>query len=492
MAIEKSTGLYINHQWLPAEGEAFSTKNPSTGETLWSGNAATIAQIDEAVQAARAAFPAWALLSIDDRIGCLQEFISIVEKNHTDLAEIISKETGKPLWEASTEVSTIISKLPISVAAYHDRTGFHVKTTYDIQQITRHKPQGVLVVLGPYNFPGHLPNGHIIPALLAGNTIVFKPSELTPLTAQTIINYWHMAKLPAGIINLLQGDKKVGENLANHPDIDGILFTGSYATGKRLHQQFADFPQKILALEMGGNNPLVITNINNIEAAVYHTIQSAFITAGQRCTCARRLIMVNNKVNQQFLRCLVKITQQLKVGYYDDQPEPFMGPVISSTVAQFIINKQEQLRQNGGEILVESQFLEENTGLISPGIIDMTASKHIVDEEIFGPLLQVIWVGDLSEAITVANQTQYGLVAAIFSDNEAEYLEFYAKMRAGIINWNRPTIGATSMAPFGGLGCSGNHRPSGYYAADYCAHPIASNESTSLVLPDVLLPGIEL
>jgi len=484
--------LYINQQWMAAKGEAFSTQNPATGEPLWSGQAAALSQVDEAIAAAKAAFSSWSLLSLEERIAYLQAFIHEVEKNQADLAEIISKETGKPLWESITEVSSIVSKLPISIKAYHDRTGFHVETAAMMQHVIRHKPQGVLAVLGPYNFPGHLPHGHIIPALLAGNTVVFKPSELTPLTAQTLMTYWHAAKLPAGVINLVQGGKSIGAHLTQHTDLDGVLFTGSYATGKRIHQQFAEFPEKILALEMGGNNPLVISNVPDLNAAIYHTIQSAFITAGQRCSCARRLIIIRNKISQDFLQGLIKATQSLKIGCYNEQPQPFMGPVISSAVAQVIVDKQSELQKKGGEILIPAQRLKENTGFVSPGIIDMTSSQQVVDEEIFGPLLQVFFVDSLLEAIHVANRTRYGLAAGIFSDQEAEYLQFYATVRAGIINWNRPTTGASSVAPFGGVGYSGNHHPSAYYAADYSAYPVASYEATQLILPDKLSPGIEL
>jgi len=489
---QKLADLFINNQWLVGEGVLIHSYNPATQQLLWEGHGASLQQADDAVLSARHAFTKWSLMSFEERTDILREFNHQLEKNQTDLSEIIAKETGKPLWEASTEVSTMVAKLSISIEAFHDRTGLHVKTSQDIQQITRHKPHGVMAVLGPYNFPGHLPNGHIIPALLAGNTVIFKPSEFTPLTAQTIISCWQAAHLPAGVINLLQGGKEVGMALAKHTGVNGLLFTGSYATGKWLHQQFADYPEKILALEMGGNNPLVIGDIQHTEAAIYLTLQSVFLTAGQRCTCAKRLIVVDNKINRGYLDELVSATKRLHVGLYNDDPQPFMGALISDKAVQQVLTKQQQLVQQGGNILLAAAQLVPNTGLMSPGIIDVTAIKDLPDEEIFGPLLQVIWVENMQQAIKVANQTRYGLVAGIFSENEAEYMEFYSFVNAGIINWNRPTTGASSAAPFGGIGHSGNHRPSAYYAADYSAYPVASNESSHLSLPANLLPGIVL
>src|SRR3990167_8941296 len=171
--------------------------------------------------------------------------------------------------------------------------------------VLRHRGHGVMAVLGPYNLPGHLPNGHIIPALLAGNTVVFKPSALTSLVGQKLMEVWEKTNLPKGVLNLVQGGKETGIALAHHPDINGIYFTGSYETGKSLHQFFAGRPEVILALEMGGNNPLVVFNVQNLAAAVYLTIQSAFITSGQRCSCARRLIVANNKEGADFVKRLV-------------------------------------------------------------------------------------------------------------------------------------------------------------------------------------------
>ena len=407
------------------------------------------------------------------------------------IAAAIAEEAGKPLWEARAEAGLIAAKVTVSKKAYEERTGNRSHEIAIGTSTLRHRPHGVIAVFGPFNFPAHLPNGHIVPALLAGNTIVFKPSELTPKVAELLITLWEKAELPAGVLNLVQGGRETGIALAK-ADIDGLFFTGSYATGKLLHQQFAGHPEKILALEMGGNNPLIVTDIKNLDAAVYYTIQSAFITAGQRCTCARRLIVPKGIVGDQFIKQLVSATAAIHVAAPDHDPEPFMGPVINEQSALRLLAAQQSLQQAGGESLLAMQQLKKATGLISPGIIDITNISNVVDEEYFGPLLQVIRCQDFDDAITIANNTKYGLSAGLIADSRELYDEFYQRSRAGIVNWNQQITGAVGSAPFGGIGCSGNHRPAAYYSADFCAYPVASIENEQLTLPETLSPGISI
>lgn len=483
---------YINGEWLIGHGELFASHDPSTNDIIWQGNAAINSDIDHAVSSAKSAFQSWSLLSLEDRIIFLEKFVAVLKQKTDHLAHCISLETGKPLWEAKTEVQAMINKLPISIQAYRERTGQKQSDTAGVTSFIKHKPHGVVVVLGPYNFPGHLPNGHIIPALLAGNTIVFKPSDLTPLVAQETILCWHEAGLAKGVINLVQGGRQTAQALVANKDIDGVFFTGSYATGKIIHQQFAGQPEKILALEMGGNNPLIVFEVNDLKAAAYNTIQSAFISAGQRCTCARRLIVSADQKGDDFLKILVDMTSRIKVGRFDETPEPFMGPVISPAAAHHLLEEQDKALQDGAISLLLMKSLQENTGLLSPGILDVTNIIHKTDEEWFGPLLQVVRVQDFDSAIQEANKTKYGLAAGLFTDNKELFETFYRHSHAGIINWNKQLTGASSNAPFGGVGCSGNHRPSAYYAADYCAFPVAGMASEHLSIPDHISPGIQL
>ncbi|WP_163000377.1 succinylglutamate-semialdehyde dehydrogenase [Pseudomonas viridiflava] len=484
--------LYIAGAWQAGQGETITSLNPVTQQVLWSGQGATAEQVDLAVQAARQAFPGWARRSLQERIDVLEAFAARLKHHADDLARCIGEETGKPLWESATEVTTMVNKVAISVQSYRERTGEKSGPLGDATAVLRHKPHGVVAIFGPYNFPGHLPNGHIVPALLAGNTVLFKPSELTPKVAELTVKCWIEAGLPAGVLNLLQGDRETGIALAANTGIDGLFFTGSSRTGNALHQQFAGRPDKILALEMGGNNPLVVDEVQDVDAAVYTVIQSAFISAGQRCTCARRLLVPQGDWGDAFLARLVAVSETIEVGSFDQQPAPFMGSVISLDAALGLLDAQRILLAKGAVSLLEMRQPLAQSALLTPGIIDVTAVRERSDEELFGPLLQVVRYADFDAAIAEANDTHYGLAAGLLSDSEARYQQFWLESRAGIVNWNKQLTGAASSAPFGGVGASGNHRASAYYAADYCAYPVASLETGSLTLPTTLTPGIRL
>lgn len=483
--------LFIGNQWNTGSGPIFSSQNPATGKTIWEGHSCTQKEVEEAVFHAQGAFESWSEMPLDQRKQFLIKFSEILHDSQKDFAEVISKEIGKPLWDSKNEITSMINKGVISFEAYAQRCPEVVRPQSHTQLITRHRPHGVVAVLGPFNFPASLPHGHILPALLAGNTIVFKPSELSPWVAEETMRLWEKAGLPPGVINMVQGGRETGKYLIEHRDIDGIFFTGSYPTGLILSQLCSKQFSKILALELGGNNPLVLGEISNIAAAVYLIIQSAYLTSGQRCTCARRLIIPNTSHGDKLLDELLKKVQLLTLGPYDSIPEPFMGPIISEAHVQFLLQSQEELISQGGNALLEMRALKPGTGWITPGLMDVTQIKNRKDQEFFGPFLQVIRVNDFREAIDEANQTQFGLVAGLISENKKEYDLFYRKIRAGVINWNAPTTGASSAAPFGGIKCSGNHRPSAFYAADYCAYPVASQETHQLLMPSSLLPGME-
>ncbi|WP_251359306.1 succinylglutamate-semialdehyde dehydrogenase [Kangiella sp. TOML190] len=481
--------LFINAQWLAGNGQAFQSINPADGSVIWQANAADENQVDAAIQAARQAGWDWSQQTLEQRIEVIKRFEQLLKDKKEALAEIIAQETGKPFWETLTEAGAMAGKVDISIRAYQERTGIKENPMGAGVAATRHKPHGVLAVFGPYNFPGHLPNGHIVPALLAGNTVVFKPSELTPAVAEFTVRLWQKAGLPDGVLNLVQGEVATGVALANHSQIDGILFTGSETVGNILHKQVGGQPNKILALELGGNNPLILGQVDDLDAAVYHTIQSAYISAGQRCTCARRLFVPNNERGNAFMQKLEEAVRNIRVSHYDDPEKPFMGPVVSEKTALELLKAQDSLIAKGAKALVKMEHLKAGTGFVSPALIDVT-NVDVEDEEFFGPILQVYRYQEFEAAIQEANNTRFGLAAGLFSDDKTEYDQFYQKIRAGIVNWNNQLTGASSAAPFGGVGNSGNHRPSAYYAADYCAYPVASIENPSCVLPENLTPGV--
>ena len=480
---------YINGQWIKAIGDSFFSENPANGEIIWQAAIASKQDVTSAVDAAQAAFTSWRLIDVAERGAYVSKFVDCLKQQQDSLALAIHKETGKPLWESKTEIATMIAKAAISDAAYQDRTGSKSSAAKSVTVRLAHRPIGVFAVLGPYNFPGHLPNGHIIPALLAGNTIVFKPSELTPGFGELMVACWEQAGLPAGVINLVQGGRETGEALVNNPGINGVLFTGSSKTGHAIHKSFAGQPEKMLALEMGGNNPLIVDQVSDLDAAVYTIIQSAFISAGQRCTCARRLIVVANDTNQLLAKKLVAATSKIKVGSDDDC---FIGPLISNGAADGALAFEAQLIAAGAKPLLALNREDPKRPFIHPGLIDVSRAIGVEDEECFGPLLQVQWVDSLQQGVDAANATQFGLAAGLLSDNRSAWDYFYPRINAGIVNFNRPLTGAGGSAPFGGVGASGNFRPGAYYAADYCAYPIASMSSNCVELPEVLAPGITL
>lgn len=484
--------LYINGAWSPAHGAVWNKLDPVTQQPIWQGAEATADEVEQACQSARAAFVAWARRPLAERLEIIQRFATLLEQNKQQLATVISRETSKPLWETLTEVQSMVAKVAISVRAYHERTGESLTEMADGAASLRHRPHGVLAVFGPYNFPGHLPNGHIVPALIAGNTVVFKPSELTPWTAEETVKLWQAAGLPDGVLNLVQGGRSTGEALAQSSEIDGLLFTGSANTGYYLHQELAGAPEKILALEMGGNNALIIDEITDIDAVVNLTIQSAFVSAGQRCTCARRLIIKNGTEGDAFIQRLVEVTRDLVIGQWDAQPQPFMGGVISLNAAQQILQAQQRLIDLGATPLLSVTQPDANSSLLSAGILEVTGVSHVPDEEYFGPLSCIYRYDSFDEALKIANATRFGLSVGLVSPDRDLFERLLIEARAGIVNWNKPLTGASSAAPFGGVGASGNHRASAFYAADYCAWPMASLESDQVNLPEKLSPGIVL
>ncbi|MGZ9899467.1 succinylglutamate-semialdehyde dehydrogenase [Shewanella gaetbuli] len=483
---------FIKGQWLEGNGHSIQSKNPANGEVIWQGNTATATQVNDAVDAARTAQFDWFMLGYDARLAIVEAYRAQLEAHKDLIAETIAQETGKPQWETATEAGAMIGKIALSAKAHDKRTGTETNDLPAGRAVLRHKPHGVVAVFGPYNFPGHLPNGHIVPALLAGNTVVFKPSELTPKVAELMLQCWQKAGLPQGVINLVQGEVETGKALASHPQIDGLFFTGSSRTGHLLHQQYAGHPGKILALEMGGNNPLIVKGVSDIKAAVHEIIQSAYISSGQRCTCARRLYVEKGEQGDALIAELVNAIKQIKVGPWNSQPQPFMGSMISESAALGMVAAQATLQSLGGESIIELTQLASGTGLVTPGLIDVTKIESLPDDEYFGPLLQLVRYSEFDEAIRLANDTRYGLSAGLLADSRDDYDYFLARIRAGIVNWNKQITGASGAAPFGGVGASGNHRASAFYAADYCAYPVASMEADSVNLPASLSPGLSI
>jgi len=467
--------VYISGQWTAGRSAAFDSVCPATGDTVWQGRAGDSAQITAAVKAAKMAFKDWSRTEFSARADILRQYSEALIVRKEALALAISRDMGKPLWEARTEAGAMAGKIAISIQAYEERTGTQVNASSSL----RHRPHGVMAIFGPFNFPGHLPNGHIVPSLLAGNTIVFKPSELTPAIAQIMVEAFEVAGLPEGVLNVVHGGRETGAALLN-ADVDGVLFTGSAQTGTAFHKHFAGRPEVMLALEMGGNNPLIVTEPADVRAAADIAFMSAFITSGQRCTCARRLIVPEGQFGDEVIAAMVARIEAVSVGPWHE--DVFMGPVVSKRSAQAAMDFEAMLIGKGGKPIQALERPDADGAFLRPAMIDVT-DANAPDGELFGPLLQVIRVPNLDVGFERANATRFGLAAGLISDDADLWARAQMELKAGVLNWNKPTTGAASSLPFGGPGLSGNHRPSAYYAADYCAWPQASQ-----IAPEALAP----
>ncbi|WP_284219971.1 succinylglutamate-semialdehyde dehydrogenase [Brevundimonas denitrificans] len=457
----------------------FKSIDPATGETVWEGAAASAAEVQAAADRARAAFPDWADRSRQDRIDAVKRYQAVLKTRAAQMAEAISRETGKALWETTAELGAMAGKVDISIRAYDERTGERSTETGFGHATLRHRPHGVAAVLGPFNFPGHLPNGHIVPALLAGDTVVFKPSEETPLIGQLMAEAFAEADLPDGVVNVVQGGRDTGAALLDS-GIDALMFTGSGAAGAHFRRKFADDPHVILALELGGNNPLVVWDAADAEAVAGIVVQSAFVTTGQRCSCARRLIVPEGSQGDAIVEAVNAMVERLILAPWNSTPEPYAGPLISVKAAEAALKALQDRIDMGARVIRASGPVGNLPGaFVSPAIIDVTG-VDVPDEEMFAPFLSVTRVASFGAAIAAANATRYGLSAGLVSDDPANWEHFIRRIRAGVVNFNRPTTGAAGDMPFGGLGASGNHRPSAWYAADYCAYPVASFEAGSV------------
>ena len=448
--------------------------DPASRELIWEGPVARPADCDRAIAAARAALPGWRASPVEDRIAVVRRYAAILSERRADLAQLIARETGKLLWESDAEVGSMIAKVEISIQAHAERTGERAADMPFGRAVLRHRGHGVMAVLGPYNFPGHLPNGHIVPALIAGNAVVFKPSEITPATGAAMADAWAAAGLPDGLLTLVQGGRATGEALVAG-DIDGLLFTGSAGAGAALRRALVDRPHVIMALELGGNNPLIAWDSPDAAASII--VNSAFITTGQRCSCARRLIVPEGATGDAIVEATAALAAQLPIAAWNEAGEAFMGPLVSDQAAASAHRAVSDLIARGARVIRPFEGLgDRSAAFVTPAMLDLTGIDA-PDAEIFAPVLSVVRVADFDAAIAAANATSFGLSAGLVSQDEALWRRVVEESRAGVVNRNRPTTGAAGNVPFGGLGASGNHRPSAYYAADYCAYPIASFEA---------------
>jgi succinylglutamic semialdehyde dehydrogenase len=492
----KFRGNFINNRWqLPDNpDEEWSVASPSNLKDKVIEISARFDQVDPAVAAARKAFLPWAHLGLEKRKAYMMRLKEVFLARGAEVAEIIARETGKPLWETKTEAAALAAKIDITLN--HSLKQVADEELKDalpgINGYTRHKPRGVMAVVGPFNFPAHLPNGHIIPALVTGNTIVFKPSDKTPATGQWMAECFEKAEFPEGVFNLVQGKAEVGKRLVNHDAVDGVLFTGSYEVGLKIKQDTLTQYWKLLALEMGGKNASIIWEDADMKKAVYESLVGAFMSSGQRCSCTSRIILHRN-IRDQFVDQFYASAKKLKIGHWREPV--FMGPLISSDSVDKFIRYQEIAKREGAESLMRGKALslDHDGYYVTPSInlVKEFDPKSVYQKsEIFGPNVAIFTVDTIEEALAINNSSGFGLVMSIFTKNRALYEKSLIEAQVGVLNWNRTTNGASSKLPFGGMNKSGNDRPSGNAAVQYCTVPVSSLEDTTPFSDANMPPGL--
>lgn len=500
-------GNYIGGQFvLPQDPVGqIQSKSPADWNDVVGEFPYSYRSIDEAVQFARDAFKGWRKTPFAQRAEKLRAYQAAIKRRENDLIQALAREVGKPIWESKTEVASMLNKVEITLT----ESMRYVADT-EVPQIlprtlgaTRYRPLGVMAVIGPFNFPAHLPNGHIIPALATGNTVIFKPSEKTPLVGQIVAECFHEAGFPVGVFNLVQGEREVGRRLCVHEGVNGVLFTGSYEVGTRIKQDTLQQHWKLLALEMGGKNPAIVWQDADLDSAVYDVLYSGFVTAGQRCSATSRVI-VHSSLFSAFVEKLHARSKAFRIGHpLDEKEPPFMGPLIDETSVDRFIKYQGVASREGFELLMRGKQLDvpgRKGTYVTPSICiadrmttDQVRKSVFQQSELFAPCLAVMPADEVGQAIELANATQFGLVTSVFTRSESVYREFWDGLEMGLVNWNKPTVGASSRLPFGGLKKSGNHFPTAVNATLYCTYPVASLEASESHLPEQALrfPGLQ-
>jgi succinylglutamic semialdehyde dehydrogenase len=448
---------------------------------------ADAAAVDAAVARARAAFPAWRDAGLEARAAVLRRFAAACRERADELSVLLAREVGKALWDARGEAALLPAKVDATLA-----DGLRFVAPIDAGAGARavFQPRGVLAVLGPFNFPAHLPNGHIVPALATGNTVVLKPSDLAPASAEWMASRWREAGLPDGVFGVVHGGAATGSRLALHPGVDGVLFTGSWAVGRRLAEATLDQPGKILALEMGGKNAMLVLADCDLELAVAEAALSICATTGQRCSSLSR-IFVERPVLDAFSERLARVLRGVRAGP-PLEAGVFMGPLVSENAWEKLRRYRALAAGAGGE-RIPLGGEERPAPFTGPGLVRFATCRQTQPyqrDEIFGPEAALYPVHDLDEAIAAVNDSDYGLAAAVMTRERTRFVHCVDRIRTGVLNWNRGTIGASGRLPFGGLGRSGNHRPAGILATLYCTTPQARLEHAGGFDAASLPPGM--
>lgn len=449
--------------------------------------------VSAAVEAARRALPGWRRTRTEERAARLRAYAAAVQSRRDAFAAAIARAIGKPLWEAKTEVDALIAKVDITLGPGLELV--REQTLPELGARVRYRPVGVCAVIGPFNFPAHLANGHIVPALATGNVVVFKPSERAPEVGELMAECFLEAGMPSGVFQMVQGRAEVSQALVGHGGVDAVMFTGSTRVGSAILAASARWPGRMVALEMGGKNAAIVLDDADLAHAAREVAFGAYVTAGQRCTATSRVI-VERRVADELIRRLEVAARETRVGP-PDAPDVFLGPVIDEAARRRALDAVEAARDSyealvparipdtgplRGYYLAPSLYLARAEGDAALGVLSC--------EELFAPVLSVEIVDNEDQALSRANATRYGLAACVFTASRERYERLAPEIEAGVCNWNRGTVGSSSRLPFGGIKDSGNHRPAGLFSMYYCVDPVAELLVPEPSKPSHLPPGM--
>lgn len=440
--------------------------------------------VESVLTSAQSGFEKWRKTSVEERINVLKRYQEIVRKKKAEIAEALAWEVGKPYWEALTEAAALDSKVSVTLSDSYER--IRQQTITDVLPKTDghvvFKPLGPCLIIGPFNFPCHLANGQILSALLAGNSIIFKPSEKTIYSAQLMVECFHEAGFPEGVINFINGTGLTAGKLTADPRVKGVFFTGSRGVGLKILENTHKDLSKLVALELGGKNTTILHKDTHIAHALPELLRSGYLTTGQRCT-STSMILVHRDIEEKFIKEFAEVVRRIRVGHpIDSKPEAFMGPLIDAAAEKSYFDFCEAGAREGAEVLVPATKLDVGVEghYVSPSLHYLKAPKlngKFIQDEVFGPNCFFIPYSDIEEAIHIANATPYGLAASVFTRDVKIYETCLRDIDSGLINLNRSTVGATARLPFGGVKNSGNHRPAAVSMIDSCVHAVASLET---------------
>ncbi|MEM7799464.1 MAG: aldehyde dehydrogenase [Chloroflexota bacterium] len=470
--------MYINGAWADAHsGKTYEVKNPATGEVLDSVPYGEAADAKAAVEAAKAAFPAWADTSPDERANLIRKGIELCEQNGKDIVALLTAEQGKPLFEASGEFKHFLHGMEFYAGLASKIRGSQVpvppvmgKHTYGM---LFKRPVGVSVGIVPWNFPLTLMGTKVGPALIAGCPLIIKPSESTPLATLKVIGLLNEAGLPAGVLQCVTGyGPELGEPLISHPEVRRVAFTGSSKTGRRV-MELASSDFKRATLELGGSDPMIVCPDADIRKAINGAMIGRFWNAGQACLAVKRLY-VFEEVYDAFLEGLVKKVGRYRPGDPTTRPEkPLvrMGPIHAAFQLEEVEAQLQDAVDKGANVLIggkrpEAPELAAGLFFEPAVVVDVPDASRLVTEEVFGPVLPVFKVGSMDEAIAKANDTEYGLGSSIWTNNMQWANQAVREINAGVTWINQIHYGYDEL-PFGGVKASGIGHEHGPEAVDY-------------------------